>query len=133
MATTEATPLRRIAAHGDLELAYPNNSQRGLGSIILSAESPDLIDGVRVQPFPIYPDDRGYFLEIQRIGRGLVAGYAPESTQISAALNYPGTIKAFHYHLHQTDCWTVVMGLLQVALVDLRATSPTLGKRQSEG
>ena len=29
---------------------------------------------------------------------------------VSAALNYPGTIKAFHFHLHQTDCWTPVHG-----------------------
>jgi len=130
MATTETT-LRRIAAHGDLELAYPNNPEKSLGSIILSPDSPELIAGVRVQPFPIFPDDRGYFLEVQRAGRGLVADFPAESTQISAALNYPGTIKAFHYHLHQTDCWTVVSGLLQVALVDLRAASSTFGKRNT--
>jgi dTDP-4-dehydrorhamnose 3,5-epimerase len=65
------------------------------------------------------------------MGRGLVAGYPAESTQISAALNYPGTIKAFHFHLHQTDCWTAVSGLLQVALVDVRAGSPTFGKRNT--
>jgi len=130
MATTETT-LRRIAVHGDLELAYPNNPEKSLGSIILSPDSPELIAGVRVQPFPIFPDDRGYFLEVQRAGRGLVADFPAESTQISAALNYPGTIKAFHYHLHQTDCWTVVSGLLQVALVDLRAASSTFGKRNT--
>ncbi len=130
MATTETT-LRRIAAHGDLELAYPNNPEKSLGSIILSPDSPELIAGVRVQPFPIFPDDRGYFLEVQRAGRGLVADFPAESTQISAALNYPGTIKAFHFHLHQTDCWTVVSGLLQVALVDLRAASSTFGKRNT--
>ena len=115
----------------DFELVYPNNTEKSLGSVILSPESQELIHGVRVQPFPVYPDDRGYFLEIQRLGRGLVTGYPSESTQISAALNYPGTIKAFHYHLHQTDCWTVVAGLLQVALVDLRAASPTFGKRNT--
>jgi dTDP-4-dehydrorhamnose 3,5-epimerase len=53
------------------------------------------------------------------------------STQISATLNHPGTIKAFHYHLHQTDCWSPVAGLLQVALVDLRAGSPTFGVRNT--
>ena len=57
--------------------------------------------------------------------------FPPETTQVSAALNYPGTIKAFHYHLHQTDCWTPVKGLLQVALVDLRLGSPTFGARNT--
>jgi dTDP-4-dehydrorhamnose 3,5-epimerase len=131
MTTSETVSPRRIAAHGELELAYPEQRERSLGPVILSPESPELIEGVRVQPFAIYPDDRGYFLEIQRIGRGLVAGYPPETTQISAALNYPGTIKAFHFHLHQTDCWTAVTGVLQVALVDLRVASPTFGKRNT--
>lgn len=128
---TTAATLRRIAARDGLELVYPQNQERSLGAIVLSPESPELIDGVRIQPFPIYPDDRGYFLEVQRIGRGIVADFPPERTQISTALNYPGTIKAFHYHLHQTDCWTVVSGLLQVALVDLRLGSPTFGKRNT--
>ena len=102
-------------ATGCIVSGYHCFRKRSLGPIILSTESPELIDGVRVQPFPIYPDDRGYFLEIQRIGCGLVSGFPAATTQISAALNYPGTIKAFHFHLHQTDCWTTVTGLLQVA------------------
>ena len=85
----------------------------------------------RRSPFALYPDDRGYFLEVQRIGQGLAAAFPPETTQVSAALNYPGTIKAFHYHLHQTDCWTPAMGMLQVALVDLRLGSPTFGERNT--
>jgi dTDP-4-dehydrorhamnose 3,5-epimerase len=130
-AETTVAQARRIASGADLELAYPNNEQKNLGSIILSPESRDLIAGVRVQPFSVFPDDRGYFLEIQRIGRGVVDAFPPETTQISAALNYPGTIKAFHYHLQQTDCWTVVAGLLQVALVDLRLHSSTFGRRNT--
>ena len=50
---------------------------------------------------------------------------------MSAALNYPGAVKAFHYHRHQTDCWNPVKGLLQVALADLRAASPTFGLRNT--
>lgn len=122
---------RRIKALGGLHLAYPSNAEKSLGAVILSPESPDLIAGVRVQPYPIFPDDRGYFLEIQRLGAGLVSGFSPETTQISAALNYPGTIKAFHFHVQQTDCWTAVTGMLQVALADLRLESPTFGKRNT--
>jgi dTDP-4-dehydrorhamnose 3,5-epimerase len=126
-----SAPVRPIAAFGELELAYPDQRENSLGAIILSPDSPERIDGVRIQAFPIYPDDRGYFMEVQRVGRGLVADFPHESTQISAALNYPGTIKAFHFHLHQTDCWTALTGMLQVALVDLRASSPTFGKRNT--
>lgn len=120
---------RPLASAGDLELAVPE-CPKGLGSVILSPESKDLIAGVVVEPFAIYPDDRGYFLEVHRMGSGLAAQFAA-TTQVSAALNYPGTIKAFHFHLHQTDCWTPVKGTLQVALVDLRIGSPTYGARNT--
>jgi dTDP-4-dehydrorhamnose 3,5-epimerase len=125
---------RRLAVSGDLELAIPE-CEKSLGAVIGSIDAqgaaPGLIAGVRLQPFPVYPDDRGYFLEVNRMGRGLAAGFPPETTQTSAALNYPGTIKAFHFHLHQTDCWTPVKGLLQVVLADLRVGSPTFGERNT--
>lgn len=131
MGDKAATALaRRLAEAGGLQLAVPVCA-RGIGSVILSAESPDLIDGVRIQTLTIYPDDRGYFLEVQRFGRGLASAFPAETTQISAALSYPGSIKAFHYHLYQTDCWSPVKGLLQVALVDLRLGSPTFGVRNT--
>ena len=119
-----------LACIDGLELAIPE-CERGLGSVILKPDSQDLIDGVRAAPFPIHPDDRGYFLEVQRLGCGLVAGFPSASTQVSVAANYPGAIKAFHYHLHQTDCWTPARGLFQVALADLRIASPTFGRRNT--
>ena len=121
---------RRLAAAGGLELALPENP-KGIGSIIGSPADAALIAGVRVQPLPLHPDDRGYFLEVQRMGQGLAAAFAAATTQVSAALNYPGIIKAFHFHLHQTDCWTPVKGMLQVALADLRIGSPTFGLRNT--
>jgi dTDP-4-dehydrorhamnose 3,5-epimerase len=60
-----------------------------------------------------------------------VAGYDATATQVSAAYNYPGAIKAFHYHCRQSDCFTPVAGLLQIALVDLRKGSPTFGLRNT--
>ena len=121
---------RRIASAENLELAYPQN-EKGLGSLIAAPDSPELIAGVRLLPFPIHPDDRGYFLEVQRMGCGLAVDFPAATTQISAALNFPGTVKAFHYHLRQTDLWTPVKGMLQVALADLRVGSPTFGKRNT--
>jgi dTDP-4-dehydrorhamnose 3,5-epimerase len=121
---------RRIAQSDTLELALPE-CEKGLGKVIGAIDSAGLIAGVRLDRLQVHPDDRGYFLELHRLGHGLAREFPPASSQISAALNYPGTIKAFHYHLHQRDCWNPVKGLLQVALVDLRLDSPTFGQRNT--
>lgn len=68
---------------------------------------------------------------MQRAGRGLPAEYELETTQISATLTYTGVIKAFHYHAKQFDCWTVVSGMLQVALVNLRRGAKSYGNRNT--
>jgi len=112
------------------EIQIPN-CERGIGKIILKPDSSDLIAGVRVQPIALWPDDRGYFLEVARLGQGLVDQFPAATTQVSAALTYPGAIKAFHLHKIQTDVWAVVQGLFQVALVDLRPASPTFGLKNT--
>ena len=132
MASTPVTASdRKITSGADpLALELPQ-CERGIGIVIQSPDSKDLIQGVRINPFSVWPDDRGYFLEVTRIKEGLPADFPPESTQVSAALSYPGTIKAFHYHLHQTDLWVPAQGMFQVALVDLRAESETFGTRNT--
>jgi dTDP-4-dehydrorhamnose 3,5-epimerase len=65
------------------------------------------------------------------LGQGLVQHFPKETTQVSAALGYPGTIKAFHFHRRQTDCWVPVEGMLQVELVDLRPQSASFGTRNT--
>ncbi len=119
-----------LAQFEGLSLRVPQ-CDKGIGSVILSPDSTNLIEGVRVQLLALWPDDRGYFLELQRGGQGIAAAFPPETTQTSAALTYPGGIKAFHYHLHQTDCWAVALGMMQVALVDLREHSRTYGNRNT--
>jgi dTDP-4-dehydrorhamnose 3,5-epimerase len=116
--------------------SVPNDLQtpqceKGIGKVILAPDSRDLIDGVVVEPYALWPDDRGYFLEVARMRQGLAAGFPAESTQVSAALSYPGTVKAFHFHRHQTDLWVPVAGALQIALVDLRKQSKTYGARNT--
>lgn len=106
-------------------------AEPGIGKTILSPTSPDLIAGVELTPFSIWPDDRGYFLEVARLGEGLVADFPARGSQVSAALNYPGIIKAFHFHRLQTDYWVPTAGLLQVALVDLRRSSETFGAKNT--
>lgn len=118
------------ALESGVEIAIPQ-SEFGIGKVILSAANADLIAGVEISPFPVWPDDRGYFLEIARIGHGLIADFPAESMQVSTALNYPGIIKAFHYHRFQTDYWVPAAGLLQVALVDLRMNSVTFGAKNT--
>jgi len=127
---TRAVAARRLKSLPEMELGIPE-CPSGIGAVILSPQSPDLIAGVVIQPFTVYPDDRGYFAEVQRLGVGPAAAFPSATTQVSSAVNYPGTIKAFHYHLHQTDYWTPVRGLLQVVLVDLRLMSPTFGARNT--
>jgi dTDP-4-dehydrorhamnose 3,5-epimerase len=77
----------------------------------------------------IHPDDRGFFEELYRGGEGLAQSFAAGGkVQVSAALSYPGTVKAIHYHLRQTDLWHPVLGQFQVMLYDLRTGSPTFGQ-----
>jgi dTDP-4-dehydrorhamnose 3,5-epimerase len=105
--------------------------EHGIGHVILAPNSDKLIDGVRVASYALWPDDRGYFLEVLRIGNGLASHFPPATTQISSALSYPNTIKAFHYHLEQTDFWVAARGMFQVTLVDLRPASPSFGVKNT--
>src|SRR5512134_231371 len=97
----------------------------GLGATISAPDAGQLIQGVVIGATTVWPDDRGVFFEVARIGQGLISRFDPGTTQISATFTYPGAIKAFHYHMHQWDCWVPLSGMFQVALVDLRTDSPT--------
>jgi dTDP-4-dehydrorhamnose 3,5-epimerase len=113
-----------------MQLTTPT-CEKGIGKVIVAPDSKDLIAGVKIHPYPVWADDRGYFLEIARLGQGLPSSFPKETTQISASLSYPGTIKAFHFHRHQSDLWVPLNGMLQVALVDLRTESHTFGVRNT--
>jgi dTDP-4-dehydrorhamnose 3,5-epimerase len=114
----------------DLKLALPKCAL-GIGDLITRPDADKLIQGVKAAHAALWPDDRGYFMEVLRVGSGLAANFPTATTQVSSALSYPGAIKAFHYHLHQTDCWQPVAGMFQVALVDFRVDSPTFGARNT--
>jgi dTDP-4-dehydrorhamnose 3,5-epimerase len=114
-----------------LQLAIKHNSSRSLGKIISRSDSPELIDGVHIEPLQVHPDDRGFFAELARLGtQGIAAGMVADGRrqiQISTTLTYPGTIKAIHYHYDQTDLWAPIAGMLQVFLYDMRRSSKTFG------
>jgi dTDP-4-dehydrorhamnose 3,5-epimerase len=127
--TAEQTHWRPVAKAGAIQLGIVRQGPGGLGSLIHSAESPGLIAEVQVALSVLHPDDRGYFQELFRSGQKLAQDFATSGNlQVSAALSYPGTIKAIHYHLRQTDLWAPVTGNFQVMLYDLRVDSPTFGR-----
>ncbi len=108
-------------------LAAPFRERHDTGAAIRQPGSTELIAGVRIERVQLWPDDRGYFLEVMRQGQGLAAELGNGPLQFSSAVSYPGTIKALHYHFEQTDLWVPVHGQLQVCLVDLRVDSATFG------
>ncbi len=120
-----------VAARDGLELAIRRGGTRGLGDVIRSEDDAALLRGVRIARLQLWPDDRGYFLELARLGQALAKEFVPSASaavQVSATLSYPGTIKALHYHCRQTDLWAPVSGMLQVCLYDLRVGSPTFAR-----
>ncbi len=86
---------RELASFGSLRLVLPECA-KGIGSVILAPDSPKLIAGVRLQPIALWPDDRGYFGGSAANRRhGLACRFSAVMTsQISAALSYPGSNKS---------------------------------------
>ena len=119
-----------LGKHGGLELALLRRPNQDIGVVILQPDSPHLISGVGIEVGTVYPDDRGFFSELFRLGASrLTAELADSRTlQVSVATSYPGIIKALHYHFEQTDFWAPVGGMFQVVLCDLREGSPTQGQ-----
>jgi dTDP-4-dehydrorhamnose 3,5-epimerase len=114
-----------------IELAILRRKDKTVGSVIGKFDSPELIHGVRIEPLQLFPDDRGFFTELARLGKGLASEMVPagdRKIQVSFTLTYPGTIKAIHYHSQQTDLWAPISGMVQVFLYDLRRQSPTFGR-----
>src|SRR2546429_5508435 len=70
-----------LGTRNGMELAILKRTEKSLGKIIANPDSTDLIDGVRIAPLQVYPDDRGFFTEIARLGRGLATDMVPDSTR----------------------------------------------------
>lgn len=130
-AIQEASPhIVPLGTHNGIEMAISRRTVKTLGQVITSPKSTLLIDGVQIEALNIYPDDRGFFTELARLGCGLASKMIPDDlrkVQISMTLTYPGTIKAIHYHCEQTDLWAPISGMIQVFLYDLRRRSRTFG------
>jgi dTDP-4-dehydrorhamnose 3,5-epimerase len=124
------TDIVPLGTRNGIEMAIARRTRKTLGKIIAKVNSPDLIEGVQIESLKVYPDDRGFFCELARLGNGLAAKMVPNDQckiQVSLTLTYPGTIKAIHYHSEQSDLWAPVSGMVQVFLYDLRRNSSTFG------
>ncbi|MEC9372531.1 MAG: hypothetical protein VYC34_01750 [Planctomycetota bacterium] len=61
-------------------------------------------------PVDVYADDRGWSLMNQ-----LTGVLSPEG-QVNYSVQYPGVIKAWHRHAHQTDFWLCLAGNIKVGV-----------------
>ncbi len=118
-----------LGERNGLRLSLLKRPEKNIGTIIVRPDSPELIAGVGIETGTVFPDDRGFFSELFRVGASAMTQelVGCPSLQISAALSYPGIIKAIHYHFIQTDYWAPVAGVFQVVLCDLREGSKTQG------
>ena len=83
-----------------------------------------MIDGVVVKELVVHADDRGMLMEVVRDDEPV---FRPVR-QTTLTITYPGVVEAFHWHRRQWDVWFFAAGSAQVALHDLRESSPTRGQ-----
>ena len=83
-----------------------------------------LIEGVQVKRLMPNADERGFLMEIIRCDDDIFEKFG----QVYVSLNYPGVVRAWHYHRKQNDFFVVVKGMIKVALYDSREDSPTRGE-----
>lgn len=87
------------------------------------AVSRERIDGVKVKPLRVIPDERGRLMEMLRADDEIFIQFG----QVYMTTAYPGVVKAWHYHRKQWDHFVVVKGMMKVVLYDDREGSPTRG------
>lgn len=84
-----------------------------------------MIEGVAVRDLRKNVDDRGYLMELLRCDW---SDLYRKFGQAYVSLNYPGVIRAWHFHEKQWDVFVCVAGTIKVPLYDARASSPTHGR-----
>lgn len=83
-----------------------------------------LIEGVELQQLKKNCDERGFLMEILREDFPIFKKFA----MAYVSLNYPGVIRAWHYHKLQDDLFVCINGMIKVALYDPREGSSTKGE-----
>lgn len=80
-----------------------------------------MINGVKVKPLKVIPDERGRLVEMLRADDELFEKFG----QVYVTTTYPGVVKAWHKHAKQADNMACVVGMIKVVLFDGRDGSKT--------
>jgi len=83
-----------------------------------------MIEGVKVKPLRMIPDERGRLMELLRADDEIFIKFG----QVYMTTVYPGVVKAWHYHKKQYDNFVAVRGMIKLVLYDAREDSPTRGE-----
>ena len=83
-----------------------------------------MIQGVEIKQLARHADERGFLMELLRSDDPVFTKFG----QCYVSMNYPGVIRAWHWHKKQDDFFIVVKGMIKVGLYDLREGSPTQGE-----
>jgi dTDP-4-dehydrorhamnose 3,5-epimerase len=83
-----------------------------------------MIQGVEIKQLARHADERGFLMELLRSDDSIFTKFG----QCYVSMNYPGVIRAWHWHKKQDDFFVVVKGMIKVGLYDLRDGSPTQGE-----
>ncbi|MDW8257648.1 MAG: dTDP-4-dehydrorhamnose 3,5-epimerase family protein [Acidobacteriota bacterium] len=83
-----------------------------------------MIEGVRVKPLRVIPDERGRLMELLRADDEIFIKFG----QVYMTTVYPGVVKAWHYHKKQYDNFVAIRGMIKLVLYDAREGSPTQGE-----
>lgn len=83
-----------------------------------------MIEGVKIKPLRVIPDERGKLMEMLRSDDEIFIKFG----QAYITTAYPGVVKAWHYHKVQTDNVVTISGMMKVVLYDQREGSSTCGE-----
>jgi len=83
-----------------------------------------MIEGVAVKQLARHADQRGYLMELLRSDDPIFSKFG----QCYVSMNYPGVVRAWHWHEKQDDFFVVVKGMIRVGLYDQREGSATQGE-----
>jgi dTDP-4-dehydrorhamnose 3,5-epimerase len=86
-----------------------------------------MIEGVQIKKLTPHADERGFLMELLRADDEIFSKFG----QCYVSLNYPGIVRAWHYHKKQDDYFVVVKGMCKVGLYDMREGSPTRGQAEA--
>lgn len=83
-----------------------------------------MIQGVESKQLAKRADERGFLMELLRSDDSIFTKFG----QCYVSMNYPGVVRAWHWHEKQDDFLVVVKGMIKVGLCDMREGSPTRGE-----